>query len=70
MEDLIRQIAACSRQGERGALSSLVASSGSIPMSERAKMLVKEDGQILVDKSRKFQEELGQWTDPEAFLAT
>jgi xanthine dehydrogenase accessory factor len=47
MEDLIRQIAACSRQGERGALSSLVASSGSIPMSERAKMLVKEDGQIL-----------------------
>ena len=47
MEDLMGQIAACRRQGERGVLSSLVASSGSIPMSERAKMLVKEDGKIL-----------------------
>ena len=47
MEDLMGQVAACRRQGERGVLSSLVASSGSIPMSERAKMLVKEDGQVL-----------------------
>ena len=30
--------------------------------------MLAEDGQILVDKSRKFQEELGQWTDPQAFL--
>ena len=37
---------------------------------ERARIVMQEDGQILVDKSRKFQEELGQWTDPEAFLAT
>ena len=37
---------------------------------ERARIVLQEDGQILVDKSRKFQEELGQWTDPEAFLAT
>jgi hypothetical protein len=22
----------------------------------------------MIDKSRKFQEELGQWTDPESFL--
>jgi cytochrome b6-f complex iron-sulfur subunit len=27
-----------------------------------------EDGQILVDKSQKFQEQLGQWTSPESFL--
>jgi cytochrome b6-f complex iron-sulfur subunit len=27
-----------------------------------------EDGQILVDKGRKFQYELGQWTDPDSFL--
>ncbi len=35
---------------------------------ERARIVRQEDGQILVDKSRKFQEELGQWTDPESFL--
>jgi cytochrome b6-f complex iron-sulfur subunit len=35
---------------------------------ERARIVLAEDGQILVDKARKFQYELGQWTDPEAFL--
>ena len=35
---------------------------------ERARVVLVDDGQILVDKSRKFQRELGQWTDPEAFL--
>jgi cytochrome b6-f complex iron-sulfur subunit len=35
---------------------------------ERARIVLAEDGQILVDKARKFQHELGQWVDPEAFL--
>jgi len=35
---------------------------------ERAKISLSDDGQILIDKSRKFQYELGQWTDPDAFL--
>ena len=35
---------------------------------ERTRIVQAEDGQILVDKSRKFQQELGQWTDPESFL--
>ena len=35
---------------------------------ERAKISLSDDGQVLVDKSRKFQYELGQWADPEAFL--
>jgi cytochrome b6-f complex iron-sulfur subunit len=35
---------------------------------ERARVVLADDGQILVDKSRKFQRELGQWLDPEAFL--
>jgi len=35
---------------------------------ERARVVLAEDGQILVDKSRHFQYELGQWADPEAFL--
>ena len=35
---------------------------------ERARVVLADDGQILVDKSRKFQYELGQWVDPEAFL--
>jgi cytochrome b6-f complex iron-sulfur subunit len=35
---------------------------------ERNRIVLAEDGQILIDKSRKFQYELGQWIDPEAFL--
>jgi cytochrome b6-f complex iron-sulfur subunit len=35
---------------------------------ERYKISVGGDGQIVVDKSRKFQKELGQWSDPESFL--
>ena len=35
---------------------------------ERARIVRAEDGQILVDKSQKFQEELGEWTAPESFL--
>ncbi len=35
---------------------------------ERARIVLSEDGQLLIDKSRKFQFELGQWADPEAFL--
>jgi cytochrome b6-f complex iron-sulfur subunit len=35
---------------------------------ERFKVTVADDGQILVDKSQKFQEELAQWSDPDSFL--
>jgi cytochrome b6-f complex iron-sulfur subunit len=35
---------------------------------ERWAVRVGDDGQILVDKSRKFQKELGQWDDPESFI--
>jgi cytochrome b6-f complex iron-sulfur subunit len=35
---------------------------------ERARVVLAEDGQILVDKSKHYQYELGQWADPEAFL--
>jgi cytochrome b6-f complex iron-sulfur subunit len=35
---------------------------------ERARIVRAEDGQLLIDKARKFQFELGQWADPEAFL--
>lgn len=35
---------------------------------ERNRIVLAEDGQILIDKSRKFQYELGQWIDPDAFL--
>ena len=35
---------------------------------ERARVVVSDDGQILVDKSKHFQYELGQWADPESFL--
>jgi cytochrome b6-f complex iron-sulfur subunit len=35
---------------------------------ERFKIALADDGQIMVDKSQKFQQELGQWSDPESFL--
>jgi cytochrome b6-f complex iron-sulfur subunit len=35
---------------------------------ERVGIGLSEDGQILVDKSKRFQQEKGQWNDPESFL--
>jgi cytochrome b6-f complex iron-sulfur subunit len=35
---------------------------------ERYAIRRTDDGQIEVDKSRKFQKELGQWSDPDSFL--
>ena len=36
---------------------------------ERYRISLAEDGQILVDKSKKFQQEKGEWNDPESFFA-
>lgn len=35
---------------------------------ERYRVVLDEDGEILVDKSRKYQYEKGQWKDPESFI--
>ena len=35
---------------------------------ERYRIAYSEDGQILVDKNRKFQYEKGQWNDPDSFI--
>jgi cytochrome b6-f complex iron-sulfur subunit len=35
---------------------------------ERFKVTLGDDGQLVVDKSQKFQEELGQWSDPDSFI--
>jgi cytochrome b6-f complex iron-sulfur subunit len=35
---------------------------------ERFKVTLAEDGQLLIDKNTKFQEEKGQWTMPGAYL--
>jgi len=35
---------------------------------ERYRIALADDGQILVDKSRIFQYEKGQWNDPDSFL--
>ena len=35
---------------------------------ERYAIRIAEDGQLEVDKGRTFQEELGQWTDPDSFV--
>lgn len=35
---------------------------------ERAAVRLLDDGQILVDKSKKFQFEKGQWEDPDSFI--
>ena len=36
---------------------------------ERFRVALADDGQILVDKTRKYQWEKGEWSDPESFLA-
>ncbi len=35
---------------------------------ERYDLTLAEDGQILIDKSKKFQQEKGEWNNPESFL--
>ena len=35
---------------------------------ERFRIFLADDGQIMVDKSKKFQQEKGEWSMPEAFL--
>ncbi len=35
---------------------------------ERFKITLTDDGQILVDKTKKFQQEKGEWNDPESYL--
>ena len=35
---------------------------------ERYAIAIADDGQLEIDKSRTFQEELGQWTDPASFV--
>jgi cytochrome b6-f complex iron-sulfur subunit len=35
---------------------------------ERFKVTRADDGQLIVDKSQKFQQELGQWSDPDSFI--
>ena len=36
---------------------------------ERYKIALNDEGEIVVDKTRKFQQEKGEWKDPESFLA-
>jgi cytochrome b6-f complex iron-sulfur subunit len=36
---------------------------------ERWAIGLGDDGQLIVDKSKKFQKELGQWNDPESFYS-
>jgi len=35
---------------------------------ERYRIVWADDGQIQIDKSKKYQEEKGQWNDPESYL--
>ena len=35
---------------------------------ERFKIVLADDGQIVIDKTKKYQQEKGQWGDTEAFL--
>jgi cytochrome b6-f complex iron-sulfur subunit len=35
---------------------------------ERWGIAIAEDGQVVVDKSKKFQKELGQWDNPDSFI--
>ncbi len=36
---------------------------------ERFKVFVGDDGQVVVDKTKKFQQEKGEWEDPDSYIA-
>ena len=36
---------------------------------ERFKIFLGDDGEIVIDKTKKFQQEKGEWTDSESFIA-
>src|SRR3989338_679408 len=36
---------------------------------ERFKIALSDEGEIIVDKTKKFQQEKGEWTDPDSFIA-
>ncbi len=36
---------------------------------ERFKIVLGDDGEIMVDKTKKFQQEKGEWSDPESFIS-
>ena len=35
---------------------------------ERYRIFLSDDGEIVVDKTKKFQQEKGEWTDPDSFI--
>lgn len=35
---------------------------------ERFKITLSDDGEIVIDKTKKFQQEKGEWSDPESFI--
>jgi len=35
---------------------------------ERFKIVMGDDGQLVIDKNKKFQQEKGEWTDPDSFV--
>jgi cytochrome b6-f complex iron-sulfur subunit len=35
---------------------------------ERFKIFLSDEGEIIVDKTKKFQQEKGEWSDPESFI--
>jgi len=36
---------------------------------ERYRVVLSDDGQVMVDKTKTYQQEKGQWADPESFLS-
>ena len=36
---------------------------------ERWALSIGDDGQVVVDKSKKFQQERGEWTNPESYIS-
>ena len=46
-QDIFEEALSLVSQGEKAALSTIVSSKGSLPMSKKAKMLVRPDGKIV-----------------------
>lgn len=36
---------------------------------ERYKIVISDDGEIVIDKTKKYQQEKGEWSDPESYIS-
>ena len=65
---IIHEIATMTAKGQI-TLPKAVRQALGVDVGAKVAFALREDGQIVVDKSQKYQWELGQWEDPSSYIA-